>query len=250
MGRDPGSQADAHTSDPLTLLRSRERERYAAAPVFQGTRNSRSCCGVDRSAIQSCRPAQTNQIGSTQMIRTMLTMAAVAVGVTIAIAQSDPIAQRKALMKGNAQHAGAMGRMVRGEEPFEFGKVNAAFEQWTETAQKLPGRSRSRRSLEKIPGRCLKFGKTRATSRPRSRLSARRWPTTRTRRRRWTSSRLRCRRSAMPATIVTNPTAGRRRRQRSPAKRNKSSLISTAGIRLYFVDAVVIPDHDGVALPC
>jgi hypothetical protein len=29
--------------------------------------------------------------------------------------------------------------MVRGEDPFDAAKVNAAFVQWTETAQKLPG---------------------------------------------------------------------------------------------------------------
>ncbi len=72
------------------------------------------------------------------MIRTVLAMAAVAVGVTVAIAQSDPISQRKALMKGNGQHAGAVGKMVRGEDPFDAAKVNAAFAQWTETAQKIP----------------------------------------------------------------------------------------------------------------
>ncbi len=72
------------------------------------------------------------------MIRTVLAMAAVAVGVTVAIAQSDPISQRKALMKGNGQHAGAVGKMVKGEDPFDAAKVNAAFAQWTETAQKIP----------------------------------------------------------------------------------------------------------------
>ena len=73
------------------------------------------------------------------MNRTILVMAAVAVGLTVAIAQSDPISQRKALMKSNGQHAGAMGRMVRGEDPFDAAKVNAAFAQWTETAAKAPG---------------------------------------------------------------------------------------------------------------
>jgi len=72
------------------------------------------------------------------MIRTVLAVAAVAVGVTVAIAQSDPIAQRKALMKSNGQNAGAVGRMVRGDDPFDATKVNAAFAQWTETAQKIP----------------------------------------------------------------------------------------------------------------
>jgi cytochrome c556 len=73
------------------------------------------------------------------MIRTILAMTAVAVGVSFAIAQSDPIAERKLLMKGNADGARNVNRMVRAEDPFDVAKVNAAFAQWTETADKLPG---------------------------------------------------------------------------------------------------------------
>jgi cytochrome c556 len=72
------------------------------------------------------------------MIRTVLAMAAIAAGVTAVVAQSDPLSQRKSLMKGNGQHLGAINRMVRGDDPFDLNKVNAAFVQWTETAQKLP----------------------------------------------------------------------------------------------------------------
>jgi cytochrome c556 len=72
------------------------------------------------------------------MIRTVLAAAAVAVGVTAVMAQSDPLSQRKALMKENGQHAAAVGKMVKGEEPFDVVKVDAAFAQWTATAQKLP----------------------------------------------------------------------------------------------------------------
>jgi cytochrome c556 len=72
------------------------------------------------------------------MIRSMLAMAAVAFGLTVVMAQSDPLSQRKALMKGNGQHLGTINKMARGEEPFEEAKVNAAFAQWSETAQKVP----------------------------------------------------------------------------------------------------------------
>ena len=72
------------------------------------------------------------------MMRTILVMAAVAVGVTAVVAQSDPLSQRKALMKGNGQNLGAINRMVRGEDPFDAAKVNTAFAHWTETAQKIP----------------------------------------------------------------------------------------------------------------
>jgi cytochrome c556 len=72
------------------------------------------------------------------MIRNMLAMSAVALGVTAVMAQSDPLSQRKALMKGNLEGAQNLNKMVRGENPFDAAKVSAAFAQWAETAQKLP----------------------------------------------------------------------------------------------------------------
>jgi len=56
-----------------------------------------------------------------------------------ALAQSDPIAARKALMKENDQNAVIVVRMMRGMAPFDAAKVDAAFAQWADTAQKLPG---------------------------------------------------------------------------------------------------------------
>jgi cytochrome c556 len=55
-----------------------------------------------------------------------------------ALAQSDPLSERKALMKGNLEGAQNLVKMVRGQSPFEQEKVNAAFEQWAKTAKKLP----------------------------------------------------------------------------------------------------------------
>jgi cytochrome c556 len=74
-----------------------------------------------------------------QMVRSMLAMAAAALGVTAVMAQSDPLSQRKALMKANVENLGALNKMTRGEEPFDRAKVDAAFAQWSETAQKAPG---------------------------------------------------------------------------------------------------------------
>jgi cytochrome c556 len=73
-----------------------------------------------------------------QMTRNLLAMAAVTFGVTAVMAQSDPLSQRKALMKENLQGALNLSKMSRGENPFDLAKVNAAFDQWAETAQKLP----------------------------------------------------------------------------------------------------------------
>ena len=54
-------------------------------------------------------------------------------------AQSDPIATRMALMKGNDDNARIVVPMMRGQAPFDAAKVDAAFAQWADTAQKLPG---------------------------------------------------------------------------------------------------------------
>jgi cytochrome c556 len=72
------------------------------------------------------------------MIRSLLAMIAIAVGATVVMAQSDPITQRKSLMKSNGQHASALNRMVRGEEPFDAAKVDAAFAAWADNATKIP----------------------------------------------------------------------------------------------------------------
>ena len=55
------------------------------------------------------------------------------------IAQTDPIATRQSLMKENNNNAVAIVRMMRGLAPFDAAKVDAAFVQWADTAQKLPG---------------------------------------------------------------------------------------------------------------
>jgi cytochrome c556 len=72
------------------------------------------------------------------MLRTMLAVIAVAIGVSAVIAQTDPIATRKGLMKKNNEHERNLRQMVRGETPFDVAKVNEAFTQWGDTARQLP----------------------------------------------------------------------------------------------------------------
>ena len=64
---------------------------------------------------------------------------AVAAAATTVLAQSDPIAARMALMKGNNDNARNVVQMIRGQQPFDAAKVDAAFAQWAETASRLPG---------------------------------------------------------------------------------------------------------------
>jgi cytochrome c556 len=63
----------------------------------------------------------------------------VALGTGAVIAQSDPIAARKALMKHNNEGARTLIAMMRGTTPYDAAKVDPVFSQWAETAEKLPG---------------------------------------------------------------------------------------------------------------
>jgi len=63
---------------------------------------------------------------------------AAAVAATSVAAQSDAITTRMGLMKGNNDNARNVIQMIRGQQPFDPAKVDAAFAQWTETARKLP----------------------------------------------------------------------------------------------------------------
>jgi cytochrome c556 len=72
------------------------------------------------------------------MIRSYLVGVALLASAVTVVAQQDPIATRRALMKANGEHSAALARMVRGEAPYDQSKVEAAFSQWSETATKLP----------------------------------------------------------------------------------------------------------------
>ncbi|MGB9044806.1 MAG: cytochrome c [Pseudolabrys sp.] len=71
--------------------------------------------------------------------RVALAAVFVALGTGAVIAQSDPIAARMALMKGNNDNANVVVQMMKGQAPFDAAKVDAAFAQWADTAQKLSG---------------------------------------------------------------------------------------------------------------
>jgi len=57
------------------------------------------------------------------MKRIVLAVAVVALGVTAVVAQSDPIATRKALMKENGKQSGVAKAMIEGKEPFDLAKA-------------------------------------------------------------------------------------------------------------------------------
>jgi cytochrome c556 len=73
------------------------------------------------------------------MFRAVLTVAVI-LGVTgIVLAQVDPVALRKELMRANgARGYGTFPKMLRGQEPYDQAKVDQAFAQLIDVAKKLP----------------------------------------------------------------------------------------------------------------
>ena len=72
------------------------------------------------------------------MIRTVLAVAAIALGISVAVAQQDPIAARKTLMKGNLDQAKIGTAMMKGEAPFDLEKAHKIFATFQDTAVKAP----------------------------------------------------------------------------------------------------------------
>jgi len=72
------------------------------------------------------------------MNRTVLAVAAIAIGVTAVGAQSDPIAARKELMKGIGAQTKTGGGMAKGEVPYDQTKAQAIFASYIDVAAKAP----------------------------------------------------------------------------------------------------------------
>lgn len=71
---------------------------------------------------------------------TIFAAAAVAVlGATATIAQQDPIAARRAIMKDNGAEAKVGAAMVKGEQPFDLAKAKKIFATYEAAAGKMPG---------------------------------------------------------------------------------------------------------------
>jgi cytochrome c556 len=72
------------------------------------------------------------------MIRTAFAVTAVALVASIAVAEQDPIAARRALMKANGDEAKIGVAMVKGEAPFDLAKAKAIFATYADAASKMP----------------------------------------------------------------------------------------------------------------
>lgn len=72
------------------------------------------------------------------MIRTVLAVTAIAIGVTAVVAQSDPIAARKQLMKDNGAATKTGSMMVKGETPYDQAKAQQVLAAYVEVGTKMP----------------------------------------------------------------------------------------------------------------
>ena len=71
------------------------------------------------------------------MLRTVVAVAAIVIGVTAVVAQSDPIAARKALMKEVGAQTKTGGGMAKGELPYDQAKAQGILAVYVDAAAKL-----------------------------------------------------------------------------------------------------------------
>jgi cytochrome c556 len=72
------------------------------------------------------------------MIRIALVAAGLALGLTTVLAQSDPIAERKTVMKAVGAATGLGAKIAKGEEAFDAAKVQGIFKTYSDAATKMP----------------------------------------------------------------------------------------------------------------
>lgn len=72
------------------------------------------------------------------MIRIALVTAGLALGLTTVLAQSDPIAERKTVMKAVGGATGLGAKIAKGEEAFDAAKVQGIFKTYADAAKKMP----------------------------------------------------------------------------------------------------------------
>jgi cytochrome c556 len=71
-------------------------------------------------------------------VRLIIAVLAIGFSLGTVMAQQDPVKTREDLMKKNNDHAIAVVKMMRGQQPFDAAAVDAAFKQWADTAHVLP----------------------------------------------------------------------------------------------------------------
>ena len=76
--------------------------------------------------------------GASKMIRTAFAVAVLAFAATALVAQSDPIAARKTLMKANGDQNKVATEMLEGKRPFNLDDAKKVLATFAETGEKAP----------------------------------------------------------------------------------------------------------------
>jgi cytochrome c556 len=72
------------------------------------------------------------------MKRAVVVMGTLLLGIGAVMAQQDLVNKAQSVMKANGKNAGALAAMVKGEKPYDQAAVDAALNQFEDTAKKLP----------------------------------------------------------------------------------------------------------------
>jgi cytochrome c556 len=72
------------------------------------------------------------------MTRTVFAIITLVLGLSVAIAQEDPIKARKDLMKANGDAAKTAAAMAKGEQPFDLAAAQKIFATFEDAAAKMP----------------------------------------------------------------------------------------------------------------
>jgi cytochrome c556 len=72
------------------------------------------------------------------MIRFIFAIFSIVLGLSVAMAQEDPIKTRKALMKANGEQAKIASEMAKGDKPFDLATAQKVFAQFEDAAAKMP----------------------------------------------------------------------------------------------------------------
>ena len=78
------------------------------------------------------------QNGEKQMIRSLILAGALVLSGAAVIAQVSAIGERQAVMKGVGKATGDLGKMVKGETPFDLAKAQESFNVYIAAAKKMP----------------------------------------------------------------------------------------------------------------
>ena len=87
------------------------------------------------------------------MMRTVVVVGALLLGIGAVAAQQDKLKEVQELMKANGKNmGGGLSAMAKGEKPYDQATVNAALNQFEDTAKKLPNLFPASAKGEKLQG--------------------------------------------------------------------------------------------------